>query len=222
MRRLLYSLLLIFSSPTVFAQGEVAVDVAGLQQLIEDQNRLLNDQSAQLESLTRRVAALEGRTSIAAGPPPGGVDSQTDDVRSDLPPQDEERTTAIEAGEISLEHKSPLRTGKETQIIDDAVILSENVDLYGSFRTFVEAGANDPTLNDGSSRIGLRLGRAFSDGTTVFGRAEWKVNLVDSDSEFLSGDSPSGGGIVVRPEPESQVLSTRLGYLGASIVASQL
>ena len=44
MRRLLYSLLVILSSPTIFAQGEVAVDVAALQQLIEDQNRLLNDQ----------------------------------------------------------------------------------------------------------------------------------------------------------------------------------
>ena len=67
MRRLLYSLLVIFSSPTIFAQGEVAVDVTALQQLIEDQNRLLNDQSAQLESLTRRVAALEGPFGVADG-----------------------------------------------------------------------------------------------------------------------------------------------------------
>ncbi len=217
MRRLLYSLFVLFSSPIIFAQGEVAVNVAALQQLIEDQNRLLNDQSAQLKSLTRRVATLEGQTSVANGPPPDVVDSQTDDVRSDLPPQVEVRTAAIEAGEIGLEHKRPLRTGKETQIIDDAVVLSENVDLYGSFRTFVEVGAGDPTLNDGSSRIGLRLGRAFSDSRTVFGRAEWKVNLVDSDSDFLSGDSPSGGGIVVRQVPQGSVLSTRLGYLGARI-----
>ena len=69
MRRLLYSLLILFSSPTILAQGEVAVDVAALQQLIEDQNRLLNDQSAQLKSLTRRVAALEGQTGVADEPP---------------------------------------------------------------------------------------------------------------------------------------------------------
>ncbi len=217
MRRLLYSLLVLFSSPTIFAQGDVAVKVATLQQLIEDQNRLLNDQSAQLESLSRRVAALESQTSVVNGPPPNVVDSQIADVRSGLPPQDKERTAAIEAGEISLEQKSQLRTGKETQIIDDAVVLGENVDIYGSFRTFVEAGAGDPTLNDGSSRLGLRIGREFSDGKTVFGRLEWKVNLVDNDSEFLSGESPGGGGIVVRPEPESQVLSTRLGYLGTRI-----
>ncbi len=217
MRRLLYSLLVLFASPTIFAQDDVAVEVATLQQLIEDQNRLLNDQSAQLKSLTRRVAALEGQAGVVNGPPPGVVDSRTDDVRSDLPPPVEVRTAAIEAGEIGLEHKSSLRTGKETQIIDDAVVLSENVDIYGSFRTFIEAGAVDPTLNDGSSRIGLRLGRAFSDGKTVFGRAEWKVNLVDSDSEFLSGDSPSGGGIVVRQVPQGSVLSTRLGYLGTRI-----
>ncbi len=152
MRRLLYSLLVIFSSPTIFAQGEVAVDITALQHLIEDQNRLLNDKSAQLKSLTRRVSALEGQTSVANGPPPDVVDSQTDDVRSGLPPQVEVRTAAIEAGEIGLEHKRQLRTGKETQITDDAVLLSEIVDLYGSLRIFAEAGADDPALNDGTSR----------------------------------------------------------------------
>ena len=59
MCRLLYALLVIFSSPTIFARGEVADVFAALRQLIKDQNRLLKDQSAQLESLTRRVAALE-------------------------------------------------------------------------------------------------------------------------------------------------------------------
>ena len=152
MHRLLYSLIVIFSSLYVFAQGAVAVDVAALQQLIEDQNRLLQDQSAQLESLTRRVAALEGQTGVADGPPPDVVDSEPDDVQADLLPQVQARTAAIEAGEISLEHKSTLRTGKETQIIDEAVVLSENVDIYGSFRTFTEMGAGDPTLNDGSSK----------------------------------------------------------------------
>ena len=110
MRHLLYSLLVLFSSPYVFAQGELAVEVATLQQLIEDQNRLLNDQSAHLKSLTRRVAALEGQTSVANGPPPDVVDSQTDNVRSGLPPQVEVRTAAIEAGEIGLEHKRLLTT----------------------------------------------------------------------------------------------------------------
>ena len=94
MHRLLYSLIVIFSSPYVFAQGAVAVDVAALQQLIEDQNRLLQDQSAQLESLTRRVAALEGQTGVADGQPRVVVDSQTNDVRPDLPTQDEVRTDA--------------------------------------------------------------------------------------------------------------------------------
>ena len=99
MCRLLYALLDLFSSPTIFAQGEAADEVAALRQLIEDQNRLLNDQSAQLESLTHRVAALEGQTGVADGPPPIVVDSQTDDVRSaDLPPQDGVRTGAGRIG----------------------------------------------------------------------------------------------------------------------------
>ena len=217
MHRLLYSLIIIFSSPYVFAQGEVAIDVAALQQLIENQNRLLQDQSVQLESLTRRVAALEGQTSVADGPPPDVVDSEADDVQADLLPQVEVRTAAIAAGEISLEHKSTLRTGKETQIIDEAVVLSENVDIYGSFRTFTEMGAGDPTLNDGTSRLGLRVGREFNEDITMFGRAEWKINLVDNDSDFVVGDSTGGGGIVVRPEPDTSVFSTRLGYLGMHI-----
>lgn len=98
MCRLLYALLVIFSSPTIFVQGEAAEEVAALRQLIEDQNRLLNDQSAQLESLTHRVAALEGQTGVADGPPPVVVDSKTDDVRSDLPPQEGVRTGAGRIG----------------------------------------------------------------------------------------------------------------------------
>ncbi len=96
-------------------------------------------------------------------------------------------------GEISLEHKNGLRTGKETQIVDEAVVLSENVDIYGSFRTFAETGAGDPTLNDGSSRLGIRLSRSLANGKTLFGRTEWKVNLVDSDSRLFSSHNASGG-----------------------------
>jgi predicted porin len=208
-------LLIVFASQCAFAQGDVADEVAVLRELIEDQNRLLNDQSTQLESLTRRVAELEGRTGVADVPSPGIVDSTTDSVLPDSPRAGSGRTAAIGAGEISLAHKSPLRTGKETQIIDEAVVLSENVDIYGSLRTFAEVGASDPTLNDGSSRIGFRLGRQFGDGTTIFGRVEWKVNLVDNDSDLFASDSPAGGGIVVRTETTDTVISTRLGYLGA-------
>jgi len=68
-----------------------------------------------------------------------------------------------------------MRTGKETQIIDTAVVLSENVDIYGSLRTFAEFGAGDSTLNDGSSRIGY-LGARFDDvGELSFGK-QWSVS----------------------------------------------
>ncbi len=67
---------------------------AALRQLIKDQNRLLKDQSAQLAPLTHRVATLEGQTGVADGRPPVVADSRTDDVRSDLPPQDEVLTGA--------------------------------------------------------------------------------------------------------------------------------
>ncbi len=214
MRRLLYSLLVVFASPCVFAEGDVAGEVAALRQLIENQTRLINDQSTQLESLTQRVAELDGRSAAADTSSGGLVALEPDDVPPQSWPQKTGRTAAIEAGEISLEHKQSLRTGKETQIVEDAVALSDTMDLYGSMRVFTEAGAGDPTLNDGSSRLGIRLGRRFA-GKTLFGRIEWKTNLVDNDAELLSGGNSSGGGIVVRSEDTDKVLSTRLGYLGA-------
>ncbi len=94
MHRLLYSQFVIFSSPYVYAQSEVADEVASLRQLIEEQNCLLIDQSTQLESLTQRVAAPERQTGVTGGQPRVVVDSQTNDVRPDLPTQDEVRTDA--------------------------------------------------------------------------------------------------------------------------------
>ncbi len=94
MHRLLYSQFVIFSSPYVYAQSEVADEVATLRQLIEEQNRLLIDQSAQLKPLTQRVAAPERQTGVTGGQPRVVVDSQTNEVRPDLPTQDEVRTDA--------------------------------------------------------------------------------------------------------------------------------
>ncbi len=141
MRRLLYSLIIVLSSPCVLAQDDVAGEVAALRQLIENQTRLINDQSTQLESLSQRVAELEGRSTVAGASSAGLVVTENDPVPLHSGPQDPDRTAAIEAGEISLEHKNSLRTGKETEIVDDAVVLSNTVDLYGSMRMFAEAGA---------------------------------------------------------------------------------
>ena len=152
MRRLLYSLLIVFVSPCTFAQGDMVDEVVALRQSIEDQNGPLNDQSAQLASLTQRVAELGGRTGLVDVPAPGISISTTGTVPPYSPPDSPGRTAATEAGEISLQHKRQLRTGIETQIVDDAVVLSEIVDLYGSLRIFAVAGADDLALNDGKSR----------------------------------------------------------------------
>jgi predicted porin len=50
-------------------------------------------------------------------------------------------------------------------------------------------------------------------GRTVFGRMEWKTNLVDNNSRYVVSDSTSSG-IAVRGEQGDDVFSTRLGYLG--------
>ena len=86
-----------------------------------------------------------------------------------------------------MEQMKSLRTGKESVIVDEAVALSDTVDIYGSMRIFAEVGAEDPTLNDGSSRLGFRLGRELNGGKTLFGRIEYKTNLVDNDSTFVDG-----------------------------------
>lgn len=214
MRRLLISLILFLVSGSAFAQDDLAEEMAALRQLVESQNRLLTEQSAQLQALSARVNQLEGQT-VAKEPETEGLYALEPDP---LQPQEGARgiapTEANDAKEISLAQKQTLRTGKESVIVEDAIALSDTMDLYGSMRIFAEAGADDPTLNDGSSRLGIRLGRDLPDGKTLFGRIEWKTNLVDNDSELFQGDSSSGGGIAVRSEDTEKVLSTRLGYLG--------
>ncbi|MGI9248243.1 MAG: porin [Woeseiaceae bacterium] len=207
MRRLLYSLLIVFASQCVFAQDEVAGEVAALRQLIELQ-------SAQLESLTQRVAELEGRNGESQATSGGLVALEMESVSIDDRVRPAQRTEAIEAGEIGLDQKKDLRTGKESVIVEDAIALSETMDLYGSMRIFAEGGTDDPALNDGSSRLGIRLGRDLPNGNTLFGRIEWKTNLVDNESELLQGDADPGGGVAIAAEDTDKALSTRLGYLG--------
>ena len=211
MRRLLIVFFL-FSS-TAYAQSDLAEDMATLQQLVESQNRLIAEQSAQLRQLTGRVTELEGPSAVSEANATSLVAIEDEPI----PPQQlatiPERTEALDTGEISQQHKQSLRTGKEAVIVEDAVALSDTMDLYGSMRLFAEMGAEDPTLNDGTSRFGLRLARRMNNGRTLFGRIEWKVNLVDNDSQFAIGDSTSDG-ITLRDEETDSALSTRLGYLG--------
>ena len=114
-----------------------------------------------------------------------------------VPPQQSatflERTEALDTGEISQQHNQSLRTGKEAVIVEEAIALSDTMDLYGSMRLFSEMGAEDPSLNDGSSRLGVRLARRLKNGRTLFGRMEWKINLAENDSQFVISDSTSDG-----------------------------
>jgi len=211
MRRLLIVFFL-FSCPA-YAQSDIGQEMATLRQLVESQNRLIAEQSAQLEQLTGRVSELEGHSAVSDANATGLVAIENEQV----PPQQSimmpERTEALDTGEIAQQYKQSIRTGKESVIVEDAVALSDTMDLYGSMRLFAEMGAEDPTLNDGSSRLGIRLARRMNNGRTLFGRIEWKTNLVDNDSQFVVSDGTSGG-IVARDEDTDSALSTRLGYLG--------
>jgi len=211
MRRLLIVFLLL-SSPA-YGQSEIVQDMTALRQLVESQNRLIAEQSEQLRQLTDRVTELEGHSAVGEANATGLVAIENEPV----PPQQSatigERTEALDTGEIALQYEQSIRTGKEAVIVKDAVALSNTMDIYGSMRLFAEMGAEDPSLNDGSSRLGIRLARDLENGRTLFGRIEWKVNLVDNDSQFVVSDSTSGG-IVARTEDTDSALSTRLGYLG--------
>lgn len=217
MRRSIYSLILLLASTATLAQSDIADEMAALRQLVEDQSRLLTEQSSQLNSLTRRVAQLEGRSVNSDTEISGMVALDSDDILPQEQLQPEEPTNATEAGNVALKAKQSIRSGKESVIVEDAVALSDTMEMYGSMRIFAEAGADDPSLNDGSSRLGIRLDRRLENGTSLFGRVEWKVNLIESDSNFSLSDNPSGTGIVTRDESEGPVLTTRLGYLGADI-----
>ena len=211
MRRLL--IVFILFSSTASAQSDLAQDMSALKQLVETQNHLIAEQSAQLRQLTDRVTELEGHSVVSEANATGLVAIENEPVPPEQSATMPERTAALDTGEIAQQHKRSLRTGKEAVIIEEAVMLSDTMDLYGSMRMFAEVGAEDPTLNDGSSRLGMRMARQLNNGRTLFGRIEWKTNLVDNNSEFAISDSTSDG-ITVRDEETEDVLSTRLGYLG--------
>ncbi len=211
MRRLLI-LPFLFSS-AAYAQSDVAEELESLRQLVENQNRLIAEQSTQLRQLTYRVSELEGRSTASEVNSTGLASIDPDPMPRQQSAMHPQRTAALDAGEIGQQRKQSLRTGKEAVIVDEAIALSDTMDLYGSMRLFTEVGATDPTLNDGSSRLGIRMSRRFDSGRTLFGRVEWKTNLVDNNSEFAIGDSPSGG-ITLSDEETDEAFSTRLGYLG--------
>lgn len=211
MRRLL--IVLSFFSSAAFAQSDLEQEMASLRNLVESQNRLIVEQSAQLQQLATRVTELEGNET-GGDTNSGNLGAmEMESVLQQRSVAAPDRTVAVDADEIAQQHRQSVKTGRESVIVEDAVALSDTVDLYGSMRLFAETGGDDTTLNDGTSRLGFRMGREFSDGRTLFGRIEWKTNLVDNNSQFVVGDGPTGG-ITIREEQGDDVLTSRLGYIG--------
>jgi len=187
--------------------------MTALRQLVENQNRLIAEQSTQLQQLTDRVTELEGHSAVNETNATGLVVVENESGPLHHSATIPERTAAVDTGKIAQQHKQSLRTGKEAVIVEEAVALSDTLDIYGSMRLFAETGAEDTTLNDGSSRLGMRVARRLNNGRTVFGRMEWKTNLVDNNSQYAISESTSDG-IVLRDEESDSVFTTRLGYLG--------
>ena len=211
MRRLLIFSLL-FSS-TAYAQSDIAQELTALRQLVESQNHLIAEQSTQLQQLTDRVTELEGQAAVSETGAPSLVATEPGLVSARQSTTTGVRTEALDADEIAQQYEQSLRIGREAVIVEEPIALSETVDLYGSMRIFAETGGDDSTLNDGSSRLGIRAARELSNGRTVFGRVEWKTNLVDNNSKFVVGDGTSDG-IAIGREPSDDAFTTRLGYVG--------
>ena len=141
MRRLLI-IFFLFSS-TAYAQSDLAQDMAALKQLVETQNHLIAEQSAQLRQLTDRVTELEGHSVVSEAGATGLVAIENEPVPPQQSATTRERTAAVDTGEIAQQHRQSLRTGKEAVIVEDAVALSETMDLYGSIRLFAQVGAEE-------------------------------------------------------------------------------
>jgi len=96
MRRLLIVFFLL-SSPA-YAQSDLAREMATLRQLVENQNRLIAEQSAQLGQLTDRVTELERHSATSEADATGLVAIENEP----LPPQQSatigERTEPLDTG----------------------------------------------------------------------------------------------------------------------------
>ena len=211
MRRIL--IILILFSSTAYAQSDLSRETAALRQLVESQNRLLAEQSAQLQQLADRVTQLEGQSAVSDVGATGLVAIEDEPVQLQQSATIPERIEANDTGEIGQQYGQSIRTGKESVIVERPVVLGDTVDLYGSMRIFAETGGDDTTLNDGSSRLGIRAARELSNGRTVFGRMEWKANVVDNNSRFVVSEGTSEG-IAVGREASDDAFTTRLGYVG--------
>lgn len=89
--------------------------------------------------------------------------------------------------------------------------LKDTLTPYGSLRVRVVSTSGASEIQNGSSRIGLRIRREVSPSFAIIGRAEVQVNLVDDPTILTLGDS-TGSELVT--EENARTFSTRLGWLG--------
>jgi uncharacterized coiled-coil protein SlyX len=123
-------------SGTVFAQNDPAQEMATLRQLLESQSRLIAEQSSQLKLLTDRVAELESQSTVSAinATDPVAIENEPIPSRELAMEVEREREEPLDSEEIGQQQMQSFSTGKEAVIVEDAVALSDTVDIYGSMR----------------------------------------------------------------------------------------
>ncbi len=99
-------------------------------------------------------------------------------------------------------------SGKAGRLLDE---LLESVDPYISLRLRLAKVGTEEQLQNGASRVGVRLRRDLGDGLAAFGQVELGLNLVEGNSTLSASESE--GELVVN-QRNVEALTTRLGWAG--------
>ncbi|MCG8592746.1 MAG: porin [Proteobacteria bacterium] len=121
--------------------------------------------------------------------------------------------TAAEPADAAEEppREEPSGDVGEDRLSDVVETVRETLNAYGSLRVRFVAADGGEEVQNGASRLGLRLRRDFSSTFAVVGQVEWQVNLVDNPTILTVGDSTSSE---LTEVDNADAFETRLGWLG--------
>ena len=87
---------------------------------------------------------------------------------------------------------------------------------YGSIRNVVSISDTGAEVQDNASRLGINF--STFGPIKVFGKAEWGVNLVQSETTFNAGATTASGFGVIN-QATQPVFGARLGFIGVDFGA---
>jgi predicted porin len=91
--------------------------------------------------------------------------------------------------------------------------LAHRVDLYGRFSGHLAFTDDGVDVANNGSRFGIKAEQKLSDGFSVIGQGEWKVNLGQGDTRYNISENPETG-LAELDSTTNDAIGTRLGFLG--------